>query len=832
MAAKSRHVTRLESEIDKFRGDGNWAKVLDLAKQLPSKSSHLETLAKFVQVESELERYLLENPPSEKNASKAQTEMVDIQRKLQEVLSSEPQQDIILLQGKIAYAMADYQDALAKYTDVGLDNLNVENVPLRKVKIIGEAYAIKGLSLEKQPASSTSRFKQQEREEQIIACFERSGDISLFQLQERQQKSKNQGTSAVALQSGGTWNVVDSDSTGVGPMVETAIQRSPILYIRNGELSKGIGRFRELLRAVETRATQGLRQTLARQLAEVLLRGVDESTYVPMNNMTNGTESPTMVRQLKPRLYSGSPDKLYVPSDRNEEALLLLLISESIANREAVLNRSHDLNDVRLHTFHNTTAVCDLLTIALVRRAQFDMLSETFERAMKFSFDEFHIWYQFALSLICANQVCRAFLVLKECLRLQPTNAVILLLAAKLCYENLHLYSEGIEFSQQVIESVGDGPMLARGYLTLGIGHSLQIDECRLQSERQTCQRKALNALIKSVELDKNDYLALYHLAMQYALLRQIPEALKHTRAALSLRSDHLHSLHLLALLLSAQKQPQKALELIETSALAEHPENFALLMTKCRLEEVVFGAEYAIQSCHAMLELWKKKFCDSFEMDEGLERIPTEHRNFMQLQLAEQSDRESVSIRGETIAASRIEHALSEVASSLNSSVQAKPGPLVMWQRQVQIWLRLTELYLRLGKLDCAQNSIQEATSIHPISHALSHMRGRLYEEKEELAEAKACYENAVAINPCHVISLQHLGMVLHKMGNGRMAEKVLRDAVNIDPMSSVSWFTLGRVLETLEDFEASVECLTASVGLEATTPIVPFSELPKMMP
>lgn len=91
-----------------------------------------------------------------------------------------------------------------------------------------------GLSLEKQPASSTSRFKQQEREEQIIACFERSGDISLFQLQERQQKSKNQGTSAVALQSGGTWNVVDSDSTGVGPMVETAIQRSPILYIRNG----------------------------------------------------------------------------------------------------------------------------------------------------------------------------------------------------------------------------------------------------------------------------------------------------------------------------------------------------------------------------------------------------------------------------------------------------------------------------------------------------------------------------------------------------------------------------------------------------------------------
>ena len=40
MAAKSR-VARLESEIDKYRGDGNWAKVLDLARQLSTKSSHL-----------------------------------------------------------------------------------------------------------------------------------------------------------------------------------------------------------------------------------------------------------------------------------------------------------------------------------------------------------------------------------------------------------------------------------------------------------------------------------------------------------------------------------------------------------------------------------------------------------------------------------------------------------------------------------------------------------------------------------------------------------------------------------------------------------------------
>ncbi len=32
--------------------------------------------------------------------------------------------------------------------------------------------------------------------------------------------------------------------------------------------------------------------------------------------------------------------------------------------------------------------------------------------------------------------------------------------------------------------------------------------------------------------------------------------------------------------------------------------------------------------------------------------------------------------------------------------------------------------------------------------------------------------------------------GMVLHQLGNNHLAEKVLRDAVNADPTSYVSWY------------------------------------------
>ena len=57
----------------------------------------------------------------------------------------------------------------------------------------------------------------------------------------------------------------------------------------------------------------------------------------------------------------------------------------------------------------------------------------------------------------------------------------------------------------------------------------------------------------------------------------QIPEALKHVRKALRLKSDHVHSLHLLVLLLSAQKQYGEALDLMD-AALEEHPDHFRLL--------------------------------------------------------------------------------------------------------------------------------------------------------------------------------------------------------------------------------------------------------------
>lgn len=376
-------------------------------------------------------------------------------------------------------------------------------------------------------------------------------------------------------------------------------------------------------------------------------------------------------------------------------------------------------------------------------------------------------------------------------------------------------------------------------YVALGVGYSLKALEMKLKAERQTLHKKALEAFVRAHTLDPNDYLALFHLALQLAIHRQINEAMKYVRLALRYHSDHIHSLHLMVLLLSAQKQYEEAICLMR-AALDEYPNNLSLMLTKSKLEEIVYGPNQALDTCKLMLKLWK----DLYETDTSDSTTESRSRNltatdrsvfdkksFAQLQLTELNDRDTGSMKAESVAASRMERTLSEVASSYNSNFQPRPGSQQTLQIQAQIWLHLAELYLSVNKLSEAEGCVTETSVIFPLSYHVAFIKGRLNEHKQKYEEARLCYENALSINPGHRKSLQHLGMVLHTLGNDRMAEKVLRDAVNIDPIAHQSWFNLGLVLESLGHAEPASDCHLKALELEATSPIVPFTVIPRLL-
>ncbi|XP_041427777.1 tetratricopeptide repeat domain 7B L homeolog isoform X2 [Xenopus laevis] len=886
--------SRLETEIERCRSECQWDRIHELVKQLSAKLISNDDMAELLLGEAKLEQHLKDNPIKQGASPRGPwLKLTDVRKHLTAALDrgnlkQDLMQEANLLMAKLNYVEGDYREALDIYARVGLNDLQLVASPAYKLRMIAEAFSTKGLCLEKLPRSSSTNSLHLDRDQEIITCYEKSGDIALLYLQEMER------VQTANLQNRSPKPGPVAPDQELSFFLETGLQRAHVLYFKNGNLTRGVGRFRELLRAVETRTTQNLRMTIARQLAEILLRGMCEQSYWnPLEEPPNQSPLDDPFRHelntkryplsRKPKVYMG--ENIFCPQENTEEALLLLLISESMANRDAVLSRIPEHKNDRIISLQSASVVYDLLTIALGRRGQFEMLSECLERAMKFAFEEFHLWYQFALSLMAAGKSARAVKVLRECIRLKPEDATIPLLAAKLCMGSLHWMEEAERFAKMVVDCGEKSPEFkAKGYLALGLTYSLQASDASLRGVQEDLQRKALLAFHKAHSLSPTDHLAAFYLALQLAISRQIPEALGYVRQALQLQGDDSNSLHLLALLLSAQKHYHDALNIIDM-ALSEYPENFILLFSKVKLESLCRGPDEALLTCKHMLQIWKSCYNLTNPSDSGrgsslLDRAIADRRQLNTITLPDFSDPETdsdsdslsrpesplhlfvsshlphcppkpdhiikapassetpsgqpepplCSVHATSIAASRVEQALSEVASSLQSSAP-KQGPLHPWMTLAQIWLHAAEVYIGIGKPAEATACVQEAANLFPMSHNVLYMRGQVAELRGNIDEAKRWYEEALSISPTHVKSMQRLSLILHHLGRYSLAEKILRDAVQVNSTAHEVWNSLGEVLQAQGNDDAATECFLTALELEASSPVIPFTIIPRVL-
>uniref|UniRef100_A0A8C9XSE1 Tetratricopeptide repeat domain 7A n=1 Tax=Sander lucioperca TaxID=283035 RepID=A0A8C9XSE1_SANLU len=467
----------------------------------------------------------------------------------------------------------------------------------------------------------------------------------------------------------------------------------------------------------------------------------------------------------------------------------------------AVISRLPDQAEARQASLQDATSVYDLLTIGMARRGQYGMLSECLERAMKFSFNEFHLWHQLGLSLMAAGKGIGAVSVFKECARMKPEDPSLPLLAAKVCIGQLHWFEEAEALSQSVV-SMGEEAeeFLPRAYLSVGLCCSLQASDGKDTNRAHS--------------LDPQDAQIAMYLALQLALVRQVSAAIEPLQAALSLRGDDLHSLHLLTLLLSAQKHHRHALDTLSL-ALSQHPSNFNLLFTKVKLEEALFGPATALQTCEEMLQHWLSRY-DVSQVSSGA-RKPSIHLTLPDFQEASTGSQSPSSV-----AVSRLEAALSEL-SDLSSS--RRQGPTYIWATLERIWLQAGELFMADGRLKEAQFCIAEASALFPNSHSVLLQRGHLAELRGQLDEAKNLYDEALAIHPT---GERILGCLLVKTGRVHLGEKVLRDAVQVHSTSHKAWSGLGEALQ-LRGSSQAPDCFLTALELEASCPIRPFTIIPR---
>ncbi|NXH86717.1 TTC7A protein, partial [Edolisoma coerulescens] len=856
MAAKGSHShVKLEAEIERCRAEGQWGRLRHLAQQLlpprpPRKAKaargaqDAEDHGSMLLAEALLEECLKENFAKLKDSiplsEKSEPKLSEAKQYLTNILSRgklrpKYMTEAMLILGKLHYAEGCYRDAISMYAKAGLDDLSTTDEPLYMLRLITEAFVIKGLSLEHSTNSVASRARLCEREEEVVACFDRACVIAQVYLQELEKTLNNTHSRSIKGS-----NVTYSEFE-LSFFLEAALQSAYVTQLKKGNIVKGMKSLREILRTVETKATQTFKMVREGEMGGwgILLHSVSEDSYwsplsEPLPEFVDKEYQScydmynmfSMTAILECCILVMCPIFLLLW----DWGVFFLLVPVS-ANRDAVISRAPEQQDDRAVSLRDASAVYDLLSITLGRRGQYVMLSECLERAMKFAFDEFHLWYQLALSMVACGKSAYAVSVLKECAKLRPTDPTVPLLAAKVCIGSLHWLEEGEHFAKMVIDLGEDaGESLAKGYLALGLTYSLQATDATLKGTQDELNKKALQTLERARDLAPEDHQIVLYLSLQLALVRQISDAIDHLQEALQLCKDDMNSLHLLALLFSAQKHYQHALDVINM-AVVEYPESFSLLFTKVKLEWIHKGPEEALVTCRHMLQMWQMVYNvlqhSGSEKGSSVTETPViKKHNGLHLSLPDAHDADSGSLRASSLAASRLEQAMSEVTVQSNTM---KQGPVKLWTTLEQIWLQAAELFLEQQHLKEAGFCTQEAASLFPTSHAVLYMRGRLAEMKGNLEEAKQLYDEALTVNPAGVEIMHSLGLVLSRLGRRELAQKVLRDAIRTQTTSHIAWNSLGEVLQAQGKNEAAIECFLTALDLESSSPVIPFTVIPR---
>ncbi|CAF3708871.1 unnamed protein product [Rotaria sp. Silwood1] len=239
---------------------------------------------------------------------------------------------------------------------------------------------------------------------------------------------------------------------------------------------------------------------------------------------------------------------LFIPRDVDEEILLLLLLGQTSTLNEAVLDWQPEYEGQRQRSHQAAYNILPLLFIFL--------------SPLRFSFEHFQTLFNYGLSLISSGQSFRAYLILKECLRMQPKNLQVYLQLAKIILEYIYdfpslfetfpstvedgqtllkqtsyqqqyylnqheqrprfidLIDEAINYCQQAKEL--ENPQFARSLFLLAIAKSFKARQTSIHHDRQALFQSAINDLRESIELDPYDSISHFHLAHNLSFLNQV----------------------------------------------------------------------------------------------------------------------------------------------------------------------------------------------------------------------------------------------------------------------------------------------------------------------
>ncbi|KAI8605462.1 hypothetical protein EDD21DRAFT_363470 [Dissophora ornata] len=178
---------------------------------------------------------------------------------------------------------------------------------------------------------------------------------------------------------------------------------------------------------------------------------------------------------------------------------------------------------------------------------------------------------------------------------------------------------------QQYLQQEDTQELLFNAYINQGVAHALTAEQVHEPEKRPSLYAMAVESFEKAIEVSPLVFDGHYHLALQLAEMREISKAIASVKQSLSLNSSHIPSWHLLVLLLSSQKDYERALnvcsiglkesewDLAETDGSSasqlDGEDYLALRITQAALHCQIRGPESSLEPQEALFVLYTKVF-------------------------------------------------------------------------------------------------------------------------------------------------------------------------------------------------------------------------------
>ena len=772
MAKKFKSISSLLDELDKLLYECRWKEIEAILKKTKKKVTIPNAFNCFLGGLELVENHLLgpEALTQEQNTSVSSvhpdTALLEAESKLKQCISlCQPGHDASLQQlakiklGQLLCLRGDYEEALVALLQEVQNTVDLSLLHNCKVLLEGHLYV--ALCKEEIAKGNADQYTIL----QAISAYEEAVRISLN----------------LMLKAKSVTGVTILHHPAALKALSVSIERAPLLAMQMNARNRAIDIYRQVLQFTDE-SLEDIRLLCATSLASLLVFHTSPSSFV----------APTV----------SSHTSSFTPSNHQEEMMLVSFLAKSLTDSWTVR---------KIDPIPTPSVIFDLVLLALHDVKLHGNLIQVMEDGMRFACDMPHLWLQFALTLVSCGQDMQAMAIFHECISLSPSDPLVLCTAAKFAVEKADNPQLGIKWASQAKEVTSGHFLEPRSEFLLGQGYTALSDRELSSRKRGELHKQSLVHLKRACELDSQNVDFSFHLALGLAESRDLASANTELHRSLKLNTGHTSCLHLLALILSAQKKFVEALKVCDF-ALQKQPENFGLLECKTKLEMIAVNTHQALKTCKHALQIWQKLFSQDTS---GLIGIVTQDQHSLFETPLAPFERTSPNDYNPDLA--------SDAGSSHFSTVDTPINQQNLLQ--ARIWCTIAEVYVSAGKIKDASSCVREAQYLAPHLSSVLVTHGRILEIEKQPQQSLDQYRNALSLQPNNSITLTLIGQLLHHLGDHAEAEKYLREATTIDQLNHEAWYWLGKVFATQKESDKSANCFKTALEFENTSPIQPFS-------